>query len=272
MSKYSISSRMTKKLPDDIEPQGEITVKELRLSHKKRIRKILKEDNPITCRILRDEYRYSTELTDKKQKCFILTDDGVYLKVMPSALYCLLPLPFILFILNNIYLMSVVAVGVKFSVILGIAVALSPHIPLGDGEAPSVEQTTKPNTGVGDYSGDELDDILTPETPDDEERYTIIDGIIYHGDYLTIGKGKAIPLGNNPENVKTGVLLEFIVLEGDKEVFRSPKLEPGTGVNFVPSDYLTSGIHELNIVVDVWHRDGQKDIGGNQVVSINIVD
>lgn len=272
MSKYSILSRIIKKLPDGIAPIGEIFLNELKCSHKKRIRKILNDETAVTCKILRDEYQYSKEITDRKQKCFIRTDDGNYLKVIPSKEHYFLPLPLIFLTMNSLSLGSIAILGISVGIGIGIIILYS-DISTNTKFFSHVEEETTISAEIGDYSGDELDDILSSDTQNkNEERYTIIDGIIYQGDYLPIEKEQSIPLGNNPENAKTDVLLEFIILEGNEEIFRSPKLEPGTGVNFIPSDYLEAGVHNLNIVIDVWHRDGQKDIGGNQVISIKIVD
>jgi hypothetical protein len=114
-----------------------------------------------------------------------------------------------------------------------------------------------------------LDNSPTVST---DENYTIIDGIIYQGDYLTVMKGNSIPLGNNPENEKTGVLLEFLLFKEGSIIFKSPKLKAGTGVNFVPSDYLDEGIHNIHIVINVYHENGAQDAGYEQDIKINVVE
>lgn len=299
MAKFIVTDRIIKRLPKGVDIQGEIELKELKMSHKKRMKQILKEDDEylVTCMILRDEYRYSSEITDKKAKGYILTDDNRYLKIVASRLLALLPFGLAVFIINNVFFMKCLTVVTEGAVGIAAIICLYNFTPLenidignpfawpkpkvettianNEEESSKVENTTENTTeNITDYTGDEIESILNPEEKpsEDEDKYTVIDGIAYQGDYLTLNRGVAIPLGNNPENAKTNIELEFLVYVQDKLIFKSIKLKPGQGVNFIPSEYLENGLHNLHIVVNAYHPNGQQDLGGDLEIRINLVD
>lgn len=267
-----ITSRITKKLTNGDKIIGEINFKELRSSHKSRNRRILKQENPIVCRIFRDEYSYSQKLSDKPAYAFIKTDDNKYLKIVRSRKYLTLPLSAMIFILNNIAVLNTVGAITGITITIGTVMIIGQNVDSPEKETILPEQPTAlDNIIIKDYVGDELQEMETTPS-NNEDNYTVIDGIIYSGDCLSLDKTTAIPLGNNPENAKTGVSLEFTIIEGNDIIFKSPRLKPGTGVDFIAGNYLNSGIHELCIIIDVYHEDGAKDIGCNQNIKIEISD
>lgn len=124
---------------------------------------------------------------------------------------------------------------------------------------------------VYDYSGDELQTIEQNTMPVTSGKQTIIDGIAYSGEYLTVSANDIIPLGNNPVN--EGIELQFTVLdENGNKVYKSGKLKPGEAVQWVPAKTLKNGRHKVTIVIDVYHiGSGYQDIGTNLIIDLLIV-
>ena len=286
-----ITSRILREAPRHAAVYGEITFKELKTDYRKRMKRIIRQEDPNTCKILKEEYQYNSQFSEKKECGFIQTDDGSYLKVTKSK-FNALPFPLMLFILNNLKLFGIITATAKVATIAvtSIIIAQTPIAqdfikgilepnkitnvgdPNDNNHNNSTEDPTTSDGTIKDYEGNELDDLEDTTINDNIERYTIIDGIIYQGEYLTINKGTAIPLGNNPENEKTGVSLEFIIQDGDKVIFKTPKLKPGTGVDFIPGQYLGAGLHNLRLTINVFHENGSQDIGYSQDISINILE
>jgi hypothetical protein len=120
----------------------------------------------------------------------------------------------------------------------------------------------------GDITGNIINYSGPAEYKDDingkNKGETIIDGIVPDGETLECKKGESIPLGNNPENKRTGVKLQIKVLdEKDNELMCSPKLKPGEGISFTPSDYFKKGTHNITIVHNTFLKDGTQTVGMN---------
>lgn len=103
------------------------------------------------------------------------------------------------------------------------------------------------------------------------EVYTVIDAIAYEGEYLKVGASDTIPLRNNIENETTGVNLQFIIKEGDKELYVSDEVKPGEVIDWNPSKYLSAGKHNIVVTANVYHQDtGLQDVGTDMNVALEI--
>lgn len=103
------------------------------------------------------------------------------------------------------------------------------------------------------------------------EVYTVIDAIAYEGEYLKVGASDTIPLRNNIENETTGVNLQFIIKEGDKELYVSDEVNPGEVIDWNPSKYLSAGKHNIVVTANVYHQDtGLQDVGTDMNVALEI--
>lgn len=102
------------------------------------------------------------------------------------------------------------------------------------------------------------------------QKSTIIDMIIYEGDYLDIFPSDTVPFGNCPEN--EGIYLQYVVKDlSGKELYVSDKFYPGESINWSPTKYLEEGIQELVITVNVYHIDtNMQDVGTDMHVKFNI--
>lgn len=103
------------------------------------------------------------------------------------------------------------------------------------------------------------------------EVYTVIDAIAYEGEYLKVGASDTIPLRNNIENEATGVNLQFIIKEGDKELYVSDEVKPGEVIDWNPSKYLSAGKHNIVVTANVYHQDtGLQDVGTDMNVALEV--
>ena len=286
----SIVKQIIKKLPEGFEAKGEIKLKHLKTNSRVRNKKIAKSKDITTCEIIGEKYICSEKMSSKKVKGYVRADDGDYYRITTSR-FNILPFSAVIFFLKNTVIVNTVVAAIGLIVITTGSIKIKQNLDDYYKEEPTIievstendtdhypeEETENPSKDdyiydgvVSDYTGDELDS-LEDTTEEQEENYTIIDGIIYQGDCLIINKNTAIPLGNNPENAKTGVSLEFIIENNNKVIFKSPQLKPGTGVNFVPSEYLSEGEHNLHLIINVYHENGMQDIGYTQDINIKIV-
>jgi hypothetical protein len=123
--------------------------------------------------------------------------------------------------------------------------------------------------GEGNITAYDTEYKDTHELP--EQRETIIDGIVADGEFLECDKDYELPLGNNEENKKTGVSLQFnIVDENDKVVFKTKKIKPGLCTYFKPADYFEKGEHNITVKVNVFLEDGTQTVGTDMHVKIKV--
>lgn len=126
-------------------------------------------------------------------------------------------------------------------------------------------------SGVKDPTGSEAVTEYTTETPEPEtQKYTVIDAIAYQGQYLEVSPQDSIPLGNNKEN--DGIYMQYVVKNSaGKEVYVSPRLNPGEKVDFHPCKYLDKGMQDVVITVNVFHQGtDMQDIGTDLNVRFSI--
>ncbi len=96
----------------------------------------------------------------------------------------------------------------------------------------------------------------------------IVDGITYQGDYLEISSSDYIPLGNNNENI--GYQLKFIIKENNEVIYSTAKVSSGDSVHWFPSKYLSKGIHNLDVYIEVYVAGNDISTGVNACMPISV--
>lgn len=96
----------------------------------------------------------------------------------------------------------------------------------------------------------------------------IVDGIVYQGDYLEISSSDYIPLGNNNENI--GYQLKFIIKENNEVIYSTAKVSSGDSVHWFPSEYLSKGIHNLDVHIEVYVAGNDVSTGVDACMPISI--
>lgn len=190
------------------------------------------------------------------------TESNVYVGILAEK--NLLPLWLIGF-LNGVSLWFLLTIMGVFAITSGIFI--SSYLNKDKGKVNfEVPYTAKESTGDEDivpYSSE-------PNVDVSKQKSTIIDAIVYEGEYLELYPSDVIPLGNNPEN--KGICLQYIIKDASgSELYVSDKLNPGESINWQPTKYLNNGKQDIVITVNVYHKDtGMQDVGTDMYVKFNI--
>ncbi|WP_027432259.1 hypothetical protein [Lachnospira multipara] len=139
----------------------------------------------------------------------------------------------------------------------------------------NTQDETLPNDNL-DIVGNSNDVDLAENTFDYSEQQTasqstpsvIIDGITYEGEYLEVRQSDYIPFGNNEDNI--GYQLQFIVKENNNVIYKSGRISSGNCIHWIPSQYLSTGLHNLDIEVEVFVAGNSSNTGVNANMPISI--
>lgn len=112
-------------------------------------------------------------------------------------------------------------------------------------------------------------DYSEQQTPSQSAPSVIIDGITYEGEYLEVRQSDYIPFGNNEDNI--GYQLQFIVKENNNVIYKSGRISSGNCIHWIPSQYLSTGLHNLDIEVEVFVAGNSSNTGVNANMPISIL-
>lgn len=196
---------------------------------------------------------------------YISTDEeNVFVGIISQKRF--VPMKFIIFFHSGIFIpmlliMMATAAIAAGSIVYNQATAKHGSAIIG---VQSTEKEPTSNDPVVPYSSETEEPDIT------NQKYTIIDGIAYDGEYMDVYPSDTIPLGNNEEN--EGIYLQFVIKdESGNEIYVSPKLNPGEKIDWSPCEYLANGIQKVTVSVNVYHQDTNiQDIGADMDVTFNI--
>lgn len=208
-------------------------------------------------------------LCEKPNKCKVIgflatNDENTYVAIISKRNF--LPIGFIAFFNSSLFIPLLSSVLVIGASVIGGLVYYDNFVNHGKVNigVPSTEREPTSNDPVVPY------DSETEETDIMNQKYTIIDGITYEGEYMDVYLSDTIPLGNNEEN--EGIYLQFVIKdESGNEIYVSPKLNPGEKIDWSPCKYLENGLQKVTVSVNVYHQDtNMQDIGTDMDVTFNI--